>query len=93
MARGACVHVRVTVRRVVRHPLTQKAVRSGTLLRRHVVRGATLSIVPDALNEYAFHHAQLNMDEVFHVVQDTAVIGSMTGILAAVLVATRYGSE
>jgi hypothetical protein len=88
-----CVQVRVVVRRVVRHPLTQRTLRSGTLLRKHVVRGATLGLVPDAVNDVAFHHAQLNLDEIFHVVQDTATISSMTAVLAVLMLASRLSQD
>lgn len=88
-----CTQVRVVVRRVVRHPLTQRTLRSGTLLRKHVVRGATLGLVPDAVNDVAFHHAQLNLDEIFHVVQDTATISSMTAVLAVLMMAARLSQD
>ena len=84
-----CVQVRVVVRRVARHPLTQRTIRSGSLLKKHVVRGATLGLVPDTLNDVAFHHAHLNLDEVIHVVQDTATISTMTAVLAALMVVTK----
>ena len=93
MKRDACVQVRITVRRVARHPITRKTIRSGALLRKHVVRSATLGLVPDALNDCAFHHAQLNMNEVVHVLQDTITINMMTALIAASLVALRTGSE
>jgi hypothetical protein len=80
-----CVQFRVTVRRVSNHPY----VRSGKFLQKHVVRGATLSLVPGAVNDMAFHHAQLNIDEFFHVVQDTTSIGVMTLALALTLAATK----
>jgi hypothetical protein len=93
MQRAACVQVRIGVRRVMRHPISQKTLRSGVLLRKHVVRGATLSLVPDAVNDVAFHHAQLNLDELIHVIQDTASISSMTAVLAATLIILRVGSD
>lgn len=85
LTRRQCMQIRVTVRRASRHPL----VRSGKFLQKHVVRGATLSLVPDAVNDMAFHHAQLNIDEMFHVVQDTTSIGVMTLALAMALAATK----
>lgn len=93
MQRAACVQVRIGVRRVMRHPISQKTLRSSALLRKHVVRNATLGLVPDAVNDIAFHHAQLNLDEVIHVIQDTATISSMTAVLAATLVMLRVGSD
>jgi hypothetical protein len=79
--RKTCVKIRTTVRKLSNHPL----IKSSRLLRRHVVRGATLSLVPDAVNDVAFHHAQLNLNEILHVIQDTTSITSMTFLLAIIL--------
>jgi hypothetical protein len=84
-----CVHVRITVRRVQRHPITKRTIRSTTLLKKHVVRGATLSLVPDALNDFAFHHAQANLDEVLHILQDQVTISGMTAMLAIALLSLK----
>lgn len=81
-----CRRVRVAVHRVSRHPIARRTLRSGALLRRHVFRGATLGIVPDAMNDMAFHHAKLSIEEIVHIFQDTATISTMTAILAALLV-------
>ena len=89
-----CVHVRIAIRRVQRHPVTQRTIRSGTLIKKHVVRGATLGLVPDALNDFAFHHAQVNVDEAIHLVIDQATISSLTAVLAvAMTVASQLGSD
>jgi hypothetical protein len=84
-----CIHVRITVRRVQRHPITKRTIRSTTLIKKHVVRGATLGLIPDALNEFAFHHAQLSMDEVIHILQDQASISSMSAVLAIALLSLK----
>jgi len=84
-----CVHTRIAIRRIERHPVVQRTLRSGVLLRKHVVRGATLSLVPDAVNDIAFHHAQLNVGEVFHVVQDTAVISTINALAALATIAVK----
>jgi len=89
-----CVHVRIAIRRVQRHPVTKRTVRSGELIKKHVVRGATLSLVPDAVNDFAFHHAQVNVDEAIHLVIDQATISSMTAVIAiAMTVASQLGSD
>mgnify|MGYP006280404827 CR=1 FL=1 len=85
--RRTCVKIRSTVRKVSKHPL----VRNGALLKKHVVRGATLGLVPDAVNDVAFHHAQLNLDEIVHIIQDTTSITSMTFLLALIL--TRLSTD
>ena len=89
-----CVHVRIAIRRVQRHPVTQRTIRSSSLIKKHVVRGATLGLVPDALNDFAFHHAQVNVDEAIHLVIDQATISSMTAFLAiAMTVDSQLGSD
>jgi len=87
--REVCVTVRVTVRKVQRHPITKRTLRSTTLLKKHVVRGATLGLVPDALNDFAFHHAQVNMSEITHLLLDQVTISSMSAALAIAMLALK----
>jgi hypothetical protein len=84
-----CVQTRVVFRRVSRHPVVQQTIRTGSRIQKHVVRGATLSLVPDAVNDLAFHHARLDMTEVIHVFQDTIAISSMSMVLATALILTK----
>ena len=77
----------ITVRRVARHPVVSRTLRSENLLRRHIVRGATLSIVPSTINDVAFHHAQMNLGEIIHVTQDTVTISTIN-TLASILITT-----
>ena len=88
-----CVRTLVAVRRVQRHPLTQKTLRATIKIQKQVVRGATLGVIPSGLNDVMFHHAQLNMDEALHLVIDQASISSMSAILAIILLAARSASE
>lgn len=84
-----CVQTQVMIRRVSRHPIVRQTFRSGSRIQKHVVRGATLGLVPDAVNDIAFHHAQLNVMEVVHVFQDTIAISTMNTILATMLVLSK----
>ena len=54
-----CVRTQVTLRKVQRHPLTQ-----------NVIRTAKISFIPDVVNDVAFHHAQMNVNEILHTFQD-----------------------
>jgi hypothetical protein len=89
MNKEVCITVRISVRRVQRHPITQRTVRSTTLLKKHVVRGATLSLVPDALNDFAIHHAQVNLAEITHLVLDQVTISGMSAAMAIAMLALR----
>ena len=84
-----CVQTRVVLIRMSRHPIVRQTFRSGSRIQKHVVRGATLGLVPDAVNDIAFHHAQLNMTEVVHVVQDTVAISTMNMVLATMLAVSK----
>ena len=84
-----CVQTRVVLRRMSRHPIVRQTIRSGSRIHKHVVRSATLGLVPDAVNDIAFHHAQLNMTEVVHVFQDTIAISTMNTVLATMLVLSK----
>lgn len=79
----------ITVRRVGRHPVIQRSVRSGALLKKHVVRATTLSMIPSTVNDVVFHHAQLNVQEVVHMATDSLTIGTMNAIVAVISVATK----
>jgi hypothetical protein len=74
---------------VSRHPIVKQTIRTGSRIQKHAVRSATLSLVPDAVNDIAFHHAQLNMTEVVHVFQDTVAISTMNMFLATMLVMSK----
>jgi threonine dehydratase len=84
-----CVQTRVVLRRVSRHPVFQQTLRTGSRIHKHAVRSATLSLVPDAVNDIAFHHAQLNVNEIVHVIQDTVAISTMNMVLATMLVMSK----
>ena len=83
------VQTRVIIRRVSRHPIVKQTIRTGSRIQKHAVRSATLSLVPDAVNDIAFHHAQLNMTEIVHVFQDTVAISTMNMFLATMLVMSK----
>lgn len=82
MERRACVTVKVTVRRIIRHPLTVKTIRSGSLIKKHVVRGATLGLFPSTVNDVVIHHAPLNFGEILHVTQDTVTVAGINAVMA-----------
>jgi hypothetical protein len=80
----------VTVRRVGRHPIVQRTLRSGRHLSKHVIRATTLSFVPSTVNDVVFHHAQLNVQEVIHTASDTLTVGTMNAIVALLTLVVKY---
>ena len=84
-----CVRTLVAVRKVQRHPLAKKTLRATFKIHKHIVRGATLGVLPSGINDLVFHHAQLSLDEAIHIVIDQASVSSMSAILAIILLASR----
>ena len=85
--------MQITVRRIQRHPITKRTIRTGTLFQKHVIRRATLGMVPSTVNDMVFHHAQLNVDELIHIVQDQASISSISALMAIAMIAARVASD
>ena len=79
----------ITVQRVGRHPVIQRSMRSGNLLKKHVVRATTLSMIPSTVNDVVFHHAQLNLEEVVHSASDSLTIGTINAHVAVLSIATK----
>ena len=59
------------------------------MLRKHVVRSATLGILPSTVNDVIIHHAPLNLGEIIHVTQDTVVVAGLNALTSVVLTATK----
>jgi hypothetical protein len=72
--RAPCVRTLVTVRRVQRHPLTRKTLKT-------VQRNVGLGIVPSGLNDLVFHHAQPTLDEMTHLFADHATVTLTASLL------------
>jgi len=79
----------ITVRKASRHPVIKRTLRSGSFLKKYAVRAATLSFGPAVVNDVVFHHAQLGVDEVVHVAQDTTVISTMDTLIGILMIAMK----
>lgn len=47
------------------------------------------SVIPSAVNDVMFHHASLNVDEAFHVTEDTMRVSLLNAILILALQARQ----
>ena len=45
---------------------------------RKVIAAAKVGLIPDVMNDIAFHHAHINVDEIVHAVQDTVSIAILS---------------
>ena len=73
-----CIQTRVAFRRVQRHPITKKTLKKSEFIKKQVVQGTAMSLVPSALNDIVFHHAPINIDEFFHATQDATTATVLT---------------
>ena len=89
MNRTCTARALVTLRRVQRHPLTQKTLRTGARIQKKFIRGATLGVLPSGIDDVMFHHAHLNIDEAMHIVLDQATISAMSGIIALLIIISK----
>ena len=69
--------------------MVRRAVRSGTLLKKSLVRNAVISVVPSALNDVVVHHAPLNSAELLHVTIDSMTVNTLSSVASLLLAAAK----
>lgn len=79
----------VTIRRVGRHPVIQRSMRSSSLLKKHVIRGAAFSIVPGTLNDVVFHHTPLTIQTIVHSASDSVTAGTISAVVSIISTSLR----
>jgi len=89
LPRGTATRVRVVVRKVQRHPLTQKTLRTSIRIQKKIIRGAVLSVIPSGIDDVVLHHAQLTTNEALQLLVDQATISALSGVLALILVLAK----
>jgi len=67
----------------------QRALTASRFVKKHLVRGAVLGVLPSTINDVAFHHANLNVSEIVHVAVDTATVSSMNAVANILIAATK----
>ena len=79
----------VQVRRIGRSEPVQRAVTASRFIKKHMIRGAAFGIFPSTVNDMAFHHATLNMNELIHITVDTMTVTSINTVANILLVASK----
>ena len=79
----------VQVRRIGRSETIQRAFTASKFIKKHFVRGAVLGVVPSTINDVAFHHAALNVQEVIHVTVDTVTVSSINAVANILIVVSK----
>ena len=72
----------ICLKRVSRRPELRRLVRSSALLRKHMVRTAAFSLVPSEVNDVFIHHAQMNLEQIFHVAADSASVSALSAAIS-----------
>lgn len=84
-----CTHVKICLRRVSRSRTFKRAVGSSRFIKKHLLRGAALGIMPSTINDVAFHHAQFNVAELLHVTSDTVTITGINTVTSILMTAVK----
>jgi hypothetical protein len=67
----------------------RRGIRSGALIHKRIIKSATLGLVPDGVNDVAFHHAHIDFFEIIHVLQDATAIGALTLVMGSLTLVSR----
>lgn len=81
LPKRVCVHAR----RVSRHPVFRRAVRSSSMLSKNFVRTALISVVPSGLDDVIIHHKALTVAEAMYVTIDSMTISTMSAVATILL--------
>lgn len=79
----------IQVRRIGRTEVVQTTWKKTKLIKKFIIRSAMFSVIPSAVNDIVFHHASLNVDEAFHVTEDTMRVSLLNAILILALQARQ----
>ena len=75
----------ICLKKASRRPDVRRLMRSSTLLRKHMVRTAALSLFPSEVNDVIIHHAKMNLDQIIHVASDSATVSAMSAAMTIFL--------
>lgn len=75
----------IQVRRIGRSEIIQTTMKKTKILKKIVIRSAMFSVLPSAVNDVVFHHASLDLNEAFHVTEDTMHVSLINAILLLAL--------
>lgn len=71
----------ICLKKASRRPEVRRMMRSSTLLRKHMVRTAALSLFPSEVNDVVIHHAKMNLDQIIHVASDSASVSALSAAM------------
>jgi hypothetical protein len=75
----------VHARRVSRHPVFKRAMRSGSMIRKNFVRTAFISVLPSGIDDVIVHHKALTVAEAMYVTVDSMTISTMSAVATILL--------
>ena len=64
--------------------------RSSSLLKKHIVRGAVLSLVPSEVTDIVVHHARLELGEIARVAADSVTTTAVGTVMSISMTALKY---
>jgi hypothetical protein len=78
------------VRLTARRKEVKRILRSSTLLKKHIVRGAVLSLVPSEVTDIVVHHARVEIGEIARVAADSITTTAVGTVMSISMTALKY---
>ena len=78
------------VRLTARRKEVRRLMRSSSLLKKHIVRGAVLSLVPSEVTDIVVHHARLELGEIARVAADPVTTTAVGTVMSISMTALKY---
>jgi len=78
------------VRLTARRKEVRRFMRSSSLLKKHIVRGAVLSLVPSEVTDIVVHHARLELGEIARVAADSVTTTAVGTVMSISMTALKY---
>ena len=80
----------VCIKLTARRPEIKRLFRSSTLLRKHITRGAILSLVPPEVTDIVVHHARVEIGEMARIAADSITTTAVGTAISISMTALKY---
>ena len=80
----------VCIKLTARRKEVRRLFRSSTLIKKHIVRGAILSLVPSEMTDIIVHHARIEIGEIARVAAESITTTAVGTALSISMTALKY---
>lgn len=80
----------VCIKLTARRKEVKRLFRSSSLIKKHIARGAILSLVPSEVTDIVIHHAQVELGEIVRVAADSITTTALGTAISIGMTALKY---